>query len=47
MAGGGSVRGPSLSRAAAEATEEGNSIGSIQAAATGRMKNPKGFGVYL
>jgi hypothetical protein len=40
MAGGGSVRGPSLSRVAAEATEEGNSIGSIQAAATGENEKP-------
>jgi hypothetical protein len=40
MAGGDGVRGPSLSRAAAEATEEGNSIGSIQAAATGENEKP-------
>jgi hypothetical protein len=47
VAGGGGARGLSLFRAAAEATEEGNSIGSIHAAATGESENPKGFYVYL
>jgi hypothetical protein len=36
VAGGGDARVVSLSHTAAKATEEGTSIGSIQAAATGR-----------
>jgi hypothetical protein len=47
VAGGGGARGLSLSRAAAEVTVEGTSIGYIRVDATGRMKNPKGFGVNL
>jgi hypothetical protein len=40
VAGGGGARGLSLSCAAAEATEEGNLIGSIQADASGENEKP-------
>jgi hypothetical protein len=40
VAGGGGARGPSLSHAAAEATEEGNSIGYNYAAATAKNEKP-------
>jgi hypothetical protein len=40
VAGGGGALGSSLSRAAAEAAKEGNSIRSIQAAATEENEKP-------